>query len=56
MNEIPCYAVADPGFPVGRVWTRWGGRGPPTQVLFTKNDAKTKELVRIGGRAPSTPP
>ena len=31
-------AGADPGFPIGRgPWTHFGGRGPPTSVLFGKN-------------------
>ena len=29
-------AVADPGFPVGGAWTRWGSR-PPTRALFGGN-------------------
>ena len=43
------YTVADPGFPVG-------GRGPPTQVLFTENVCKSKRIWSHRGRAPGTPP
>ena len=40
-------AEADPGFPGGGV-DPLGGHGPPTWVLFSKNDAKMKELGPVG--------
>ena len=50
-------AVADPGFPVGGgAWTRWGGRGPVTQVLFGKNVYQNERIgSRRGGVRPARP-
>ena len=44
--------MADPGFPAGVGGVDLlGGRGPPTQVLFTKMYVKMKELGPVGGGA-----
>ena len=41
------------GFPVGGAWTRFGGRGPPTQVLFSENVCENERIgSRRGERAP----
>ena len=47
VNTTLSLQVADPGFPVGGVWTCYGGRGPLMQVLFAKNVCENE---RIGSR------
>ena len=50
-------AVVDPGFPVGGCAPIGGGRGPPTQVLFSENVCKNERIGSHGGwRVPDTPP
>ena len=44
--------MADPGFPVGGVWTRWGGGGGVGLRhgwFLAKMYAKTKEFGPVGG-------
>ena len=51
--------VADPGFPVGGMWTHWGGGGVDFRCgcFSAKLYAKTKKFGPIeGGHAPSMPP
>ena len=56
-RKIIQLAVADPGFPVGGAWTRWGGRGPPTWVLLGKNVCKNERIWSCrGGVRPARPP
>ena len=43
------YTVADPGFPVGGVCTRWGGMDLRCGYFLVKMYAKMKELGPIGG-------
>ena len=37
-------AGADPGFPVGGAWTRFGGCGPPTQGLTSENVCENERI------------
>ena len=50
------FPVADPGFPIGGMWTHWG-HGPPMLVLFAKNVCKNKTIgFHRGGHAPGMSP
>ena len=52
-------SVADPGFPVGRTPTRWGGANLRCIHFLVKMYAKTKEIDPVGGarrRRPLDPP
>ena len=50
--------MADPGFPIGGVPTRWGGRQPLTRTLFSENVCKNERNGSCGGGggAPAAPP
>ena len=54
-------AVVDPAFPIGGVWTHWGGGfGPPTQAFFGKNVCENERIGSCRGacarHAPLDPP
>ena len=49
-------AVADPGFPVGEVWTVGGGVDLQHGCFSPKMCAKTKELGPVGGHVLGTNP
>ena len=51
-----CAPVADPGFPVGGVWTSWGGCGPPRWLHFKNFDCQNEGIWTYQACARHTPP
>ena len=49
-------SVADPGFPIGGVPTRWGGANLQHVHFLAKTYAKTKEMDPVGGACTSGAP
>ena len=47
--------MADPGFPVGGSWTRWGGMDLRRGCFLAKMYVKMKEFGPIGGVRPARP-
>ena len=57
VSKMSSFAVADPGFPIGGAWTRWGGMDLRCRHFSVKMYAKMKELGPIGGGVrPARPP
>ena len=55
-NTLERMAVADPGFPIGGVPTRWGGADLQRVHFLAKMYVKTKEIDPVGGAHRRRPP